>query len=70
MKIARGCNYCSSLLPTISIQTLGKVVYSICRACILEVLKEIEEPGEYPTIIEDRDADLGTIKQADNDPSP
>lgn len=62
MKIISGCNYCSSTLPTIVIQTLGRVVYSICRACILEALKGVEEPGEYPTIIGDRDADLSTLR--------
>ena len=63
MKIISGCDYCTSTLPTITIQTAGRTTTSICRACILESLQGIEEPGEYPTVIEDRDSDLDAIKK-------
>lgn len=68
MKITSGCYYCPSTLPTIVICTIGKQVSSLCRACILEALKGIEEPGDYPSIIEDRDVDLDTLKKAGNVP--
>jgi hypothetical protein len=42
--------------------TIGRSTSSICRACILETLKGIEEPGEYPTVIEDREAELAIIR--------
>ena len=68
MKIASGCDYCHSTLPTIVIRTTRNSTHSICRACILEALKGIEEPGEYPIVIADREADLDTLKKADNEP--
>ena len=65
MKIVSGCDYCTSTLPTIVIQTTERLTTSICRACTLETLQGIEEPGEYPTVIEDRDSDLDALKKGE-----
>ena len=62
--IAQGCNYCESTLPTIRLRTTQLSNTRICRACILEALHAIEDPEEYPCIIEDRDADLDALKRS------
>ena len=64
--IACGCDYCDGALPTIRIRTNhppGESAFRICRACILTALQAIEDPEEYPAIIEDRDADLGRLRR-------
>lgn len=68
--IARGCDYCTGTLPTIRLRTTQRVEdanFRICRACILVALKAIEDPEEYPAVIEDRDAALGIIRRAHNE---
>jgi hypothetical protein len=65
--VVRGCAFCDGTLPTIRLSTtqLGgdNVRMCICRACILVALKEIENPSEYPAVIEARDCDLSVISQ-------
>jgi hypothetical protein len=66
---SEGCDFCPGTLPTIRLRstkyTAGKNLrIRICRACILVALKGIEEPEEYPSVIEDRDWVLETLRVA------
>jgi hypothetical protein len=66
-----GCDFCPGTLPTIRLRstkyTADKSLrIRICRACILVALKGIEGPEEYLSVIEDRDADLETLRVANS----
>lgn len=63
LKIGNGCEYCLGSLPTVVITEKASISQRICRACILEALQAIEEPGEYPAIIERRDDALEIVRK-------
>ncbi|KKN83898.1 hypothetical protein LCGC14_0295510 [marine sediment metagenome] len=61
------CSFCTGTFPTLRLKTrfLEVVYVQMCRACILKALQEIEQPYEYPVVIEDRDLDLALLAQAE-----
>lgn len=64
--LAEGCDYCSSRLPTIVLYSQKSTHKArMCRACCIETLSHIENPPEYPAVIENRDADLDILKRAE-----
>ena len=64
LQVVKNCDYCPSTLPTVRIRSGMSLTSTLCRACALDILRAIEEPSEYPAVIEQRDDDLDAIREA------